>query len=284
MAELDPTYPQYLDKGYKLKYPPRWKDAGDYVPGRSYKVKDVVRCIGSVFESKRNNNTQAPATYDKATGVVYFNTEYWDILINNTGEYILHGGINDVQDEINVVAASDSEITLEINPTIIFSGESSIVYIRSYVKTVGNISSHNISKNSQVITSGTSATLNYTDTVNTTSNVNYTSTTVVNGKQIQKSVTLIIVGKIYYGSGRNSSDANIADNTPKETPNGTYNIDVRNNGDNVFIDIPNSMSVNAIKVNGFILPYVKVSSSRSGYTCYKSTNTYDSGRLVIEIS
>ena len=90
MAEFDPTYPQYLGKGYKLKYHLKRKDVGNFIPGHSYNIKDVVRCIGSVFESKKNNNTKEPATYDKETGIVYFNTEYWDILINNTGEYILH--------------------------------------------------------------------------------------------------------------------------------------------------------------------------------------------------
>lgn len=277
MAEFDPTYPQYIDKGYDLRYPLKWKDAGDYTPGRSYKVKDVVRCLGSVFESKRNNNTTIPATYDKDTGVVYFNTEHWDILINNTGDYILHNEIEDV-------VASDSEVTLEISPTIAFAGESTRINVKSSVKTGGSITSHNVSRNSQVIVSGTSSVLNYTDTINVSSNTNYVSTAVVNGKQIQTSQVLVIVGKIYYGSGSNPSDANVQDPTPRETLNGVYNVDVRNNGDHIFIDVPNSMHVNAIKVNGFVLPYSVVSSSRSGYTCYKSTNTYDAGRLVIELS
>jgi hypothetical protein len=276
MAEYDSTYPKYNDVGYAFKYPLMWKDCGDWSPSRSYNIKNVVRHIGSLFESKIDGNTYEPAIYDKQEGVVYFNTEYWKILVNNTDDYVLN-------DKIDDVTISDAKINLSTNPEVIFSNVQSSVSINSVIETNGNIELHQISRNGTVIASYPSKTLSVSDNVTSSQNVNYTSTIMINGKTKTESINLIVAGMIYYGTGSAPSDARTGYNTPKESPEGTYEVNVANNGDYIFFDIPSNMTVNSITVNGFILPYSIVGSSRSGYKCYKSNNTYDAGLIKVDI-
>lgn len=291
---FDPTYPE----GYTSKYPLLEKDAGPYISGRSYNTNEVVKHLGSFFKSKFNGNTQVPATWDKDAGVVYFNTDSWTILINGTADYILHNEIklesdeinrritdinNNLQTQIDSVASSATDITIDINPDIVFAGVNNSVNIRSTLNTGGTVSSHQINRSGSVIASGTSTSISANDVVNANSDIVYDVTAVINGKQRNNSIKLKVVNKIYYGSGRNPSSADTAYDTPKETPQGIYNVNVRNNGDYVFIDIPNSMVINSATVNSFNIPFVVVTSSRSGYKCYKSTNTYDSGNIVIDV-
>lgn len=340
---FDSTYPD----GYMLKYPIVPEDVGPYVPGTQYNINDVVRHIGSVFKSKINGNTHAPATWDKDSGTVYFNTEFWKILVNGTADYILynylHGEIkvlsddvselsdeltnvsdeinhridteissvnerisnvdsnlqnkinsdianvnerisnvnNNLQGQIDDIEASDTKITTSVNPSIIFANVSSVVNVNSSISTVGGISSHNIVKNGVVIASGQSARLSVNDTVNSSDDVTYVTSAVINGTQKTSSITLKVVNKIYYGSGNNPSNADIPVDTPKATPGGTYSVDVRHNGDNIFIDVPDSMNISSFTVNGFDMPFIIVQSSRTGYKCYKSVNTYDAGNIII---
>ena len=86
---FDPTYPD----GYKLKYPLMLEEVGPYIPGQSYNINEVVRHMGSVFKSKINENTHVPATWDKDSDTVYFNTDFWKILVNGTAYYILYNEI-----------------------------------------------------------------------------------------------------------------------------------------------------------------------------------------------
>lgn len=125
--------------------------------------------------------------------------------------------------------------------------------------------------------------LSVNDNVNSASDVIYNISAVINGKQRNDSIRLKVVGKIYYGSGKNPSSANTYYETPKENPQGTYIVNVRENGDNIFIDIPNSMTVNSFTVNDFNMPFIVVESSRPGYRCYKSVNTYDAGNITIVV-
>lgn len=50
--------------------------------------KNRVTLFGSEFESKIENNTYAPATYDEITNTVTFNTDYWDIVSNGTDAWL----------------------------------------------------------------------------------------------------------------------------------------------------------------------------------------------------
>ena len=315
---FDPTYPE----GYTSKYPIFPEDSGTYIPGKVYNLNDIVRHLGSVFRSIINSNTTPPATWDKESGIVYFNTDYWKILVNGTADYILHSEINDIhydiddisdsinskidseistvntkidntnrriteteenlQDQIDNVASSSTDITLTLIPDIVFSGSNTIM-VSSALNTGGTVIQHKLERLGTVIASSTSESLSISDTVNSNSDVTYLATATINGQQKNKSITLKVVNKIYYGSGNNPLSANTPYTTPKDTPVGTYNINVINNGDYIFMDFPSNMMINSAKVNGFDIPFEIVTSSRSGYRCYKSINTYDAGNITIDI-
>ena len=312
---FDPTYPE----GYTAKYPIFPEESGQYVLGRKYGLNDIVRHIGSVFRSMIDSNTYVPATWDKESGDVYFNTEYWEILINGTADYILHSEINDIHDisddinkridreistvnvridntntrltetsedlqnQINDVASTSTGINVLLTPGIVFAGRNTI-NITSVLDTGGNISQHIIKRGTIVIASSVSDSISVNDTVESNVDVTYVVVAVINGQQKTKSIKLkVVVDRIYYGSGDSPLSANTPDNTPKVDPNGSYDIVVRNNGDYIFMDFPSRMTVRSMKVNGFDIPFEIVTSSRSGYVCYKSINTYDAGNITIDV-
>lgn len=62
---------------------------GSYYPKEGgWARKNRVTLFGSEFESKIENNTYAPATYDETTNTVTFNTDYWDVVSNGTDAWL----------------------------------------------------------------------------------------------------------------------------------------------------------------------------------------------------
>lgn len=62
---------------------------GSYYPKEGgWAMKNRVTLFGSEFESKIENNTYAPATYDEITNTVTFNTDYWDVVSNGTDAWL----------------------------------------------------------------------------------------------------------------------------------------------------------------------------------------------------
>lgn len=54
-----------------------------------YKKTNWVELYGCVFESKHDDNTAVPATYDAQEGTIAFNTVDWDVVIDCSEAWLL---------------------------------------------------------------------------------------------------------------------------------------------------------------------------------------------------
>lgn len=107
-------------------------------------------------------------------------------------------------------------------------------------------------------------------------------------KGIRKATTATVtaVNKIYYGSGTVYTDAAIVP-PAKLTPEGNYNVNVIEDGQYVFFNIPTYMLLNGATMNGIEFPLdepTTVTINDTEYKSYRSSNTVDAGTYEIIIS
>ena len=193
---------------------------------------------------------------------------------------------DNLQEQIDSVAVHDSEMSLTISPRVIFRNTSTTININSIVDTGGTIvqNSHIIKRNGTIIKQSSNVNIVTSESINVSSNQTYTSEANINGYIKSENVSITVVDHIYYGAGKNQSSASIAVSTPQTTPAGRYTINVAQNLSYIYFDMPNTMSIKTAKVNGFDMPLSVVTSSRTGYKCYRSNNTYDAGTIVVDIT
>lgn len=114
--------------------------------------------------------------------------------------------------------------------------------------------------------------------------ISYLLTAIIGGVTRTKEVSIEVVDAVYYGAGTSATDI-VTKATARKTPAGRYSI-VAAAGDNLFILVPQGMSVNGMRMNGIEVPLevptgVVVDSKQ--YLCYQSSNVYDAGTYVIEV-
>lgn len=63
-------------------------DKEDWVEGKAYKRRNQVHRFNCIFESRIDNNTTCPATFDEETEEITFNTTEWKIMMDGS-EYWL---------------------------------------------------------------------------------------------------------------------------------------------------------------------------------------------------
>lgn len=68
------------------------REKGTWVPKTSpngYKKTNQVFLYGCIFESKHDDNTAVPATYDSVEGTITFNTVDWEVVIDCSQSWLL---------------------------------------------------------------------------------------------------------------------------------------------------------------------------------------------------
>ena len=287
--EYDPTMPY----GYNKKYPDLPLDCGEYDPARAYNIRNIVTKYSSVFESRCDNNTFDPVVLDEENNRFIIDTDNWKIIRNNLLNYVFACDIQknkekteDLQEQVDGIINKETVLTIGVNPSIVFYGVPTNIQIGSNVDTIGKIgeNSHSISRSGNILIANSEADVSYSEPITALSDFGYEAKVVINGLEKAESATVRVTKPIYYGSGVNPNYANVQVLEPKLTPAGLYNVTVKNNLDYVFFDFPENMVINSFKVNGFDMPMKIVASSRSGYKCYQSINTYDACILPIVIA
>lgn len=260
---------------------------GDWDSAKTYGKKNRVTLYGSEFESKIDNNiNHAPATYNAATHVVTFDTDRWYIISNGTDAYFAAQRMDDMQDQIDAIIRSQSNITISLNPSVIYAGVATTVQINASISTIGTVSTFTLSRNGSQIAQSTSASVAGTTSVNETGNQTIVADAQIKSSHVTKNATLYVVYPIYYGGGSAYTDATTKA-APRTSPAGTYNVNVPANGKYVFFNVPASMSINKATVSGFDMPLntpVNVTIDGQSYKSYKSVNTYDAGTLTVVLS
>ena len=260
---------------------------GDWDAAKTYGKKNRVTLYGSEFESKIDNNiNHTPATYNETTHVVTFDTDRWYIISNGTDAYFAAQRMDDMQDQIDAIIRGQSNITISMNPSVIYAGVATTVQINASINTIETVSTFTLSRNGAQIAQSTSTSVAGTISVNETGNQTIVADAQIKSSHVTKSATLYVVYPIYYGGGDAYTDAT-SKATPRTSPAGTYNVNVPANGKYIFFNVPASMNISKATVSGFDMPLntpVNVTIDGHNYKSYKSVNTYDAGTLTVVLS
>jgi hypothetical protein len=97
------------------------------------------------------------------------------------------------------------------------------------------------------------------------------------------------VNPVYVGSGAVYTDINDAEHivSARRTPAGTYTVEVEDDGQYVFFNVPASITIHGAVMSGFEFPLDEAESvtiEGVAYKSYRSSNTYDAGTETIILS
>lgn len=187
-----------------------------------------------------------------------------------------------LQKQIDNIINNHSDIQISVSPEIVFTSAVCDMKITSKVTTGYTIegNDHKVKRGSTTLFSSNDTNIVCYDKIRTNKDITYTSEVNINGSVISKSVTVTVVGRIYYGSGKNTLDAKQSVPIPKISPAGKYTITINNDDDHIIFDIPDGMEIKSASINGFNVPLVDIDSSRLNHHGYKTVNTYDSGVVL----
>ena len=169
---------------------------------------------------------------------------------------------------------------------MIFVGDS--LSIQLVATTDSEATEISIRDNDTVIAEGSGTRLTCYKNIETTQSgiTSFYASFTINGITKTTSATVTAVYKIYYGSGNVYTDAAIVP-PAKLTTEGIYNVNVIEDGQYVFFNIPTYMMLNRATMNGIEFPLdepTTVTIDGIEYKSYKSSNTVDAGTYEIIIS
>lgn len=186
-----------------------------------------------------------------------------------------------IRSQINTVL----QVNFSATPYLIYTGTSSIYLIAT---TDIEASEIKIRDNDAVIAEGVGHALSCTKSVepSQSGDISFYASFVINGMYKTAETTVSVVDRIYYGSGTIYTDATTSP-TPRLTPEGSYNVEVIEDGQYVFFNIPTYMMLNGATMNGIEFPLdepTTVTIDNTEYKSYRSSNTVDAGTYEIIIS
>lgn len=193
---------------------------------------------------------------------------------------------NDLQGQIDELAADIAKVWILVDPEVVLVGEESVV---SFVASTNReATSIKITRDGTEVASGEGMVLSGVDTVTPSEAVaiGYQAEFIVSGFKKVVAAYVEVVPPVLYGAGQAHTDI-VTKAGPRTSPVGTYNIEVQNDGDSVFFIVPRSMNIGNAKMNGFDFPLqapVDVEIEGVEYKYYQSANTYNAGTLTIVIS
>ena len=187
----------------------------------------------------------------------------------------------DIRSQLNTVL----QVNFSADPYIVYTGTSSIYLVAT---TDIEASEIKIRDNDAVIAEGGGHGLSCTKSINPSQSgdISFYASFVINGMYKTAETTVSVVDRIYYGSGMIYTDATTSP-TPRLTPEGSYNVEVTEDGRYIFFNIPTSMMLNGATMNGIDFPLdepTTVTIDNTEYKSYRSSNTVDAGTYEIIIS
>ena len=258
---------------------------GEWDSTVTYAKKNRVTKHGSEFESKVEDNVAHDPiiSEDLTTFTAVFDTEHWAVISNGTSAYLAAEKIVDLQNQINKLTASDTNVSLGVSPDVIFRNEETAVSVSSTItKTVGTVSLNEIKRGDRRIAASGGMTASGTDYVNAATDQTYVVNITINGVTISPvSRTLYTVDPIYYGQGASIETIDWQRDSAKRYPSGQKNFTISASGNIIAFDVPNGMYISTMGTpEGLPIPYAHQASSRAGYTTYYTTNSYDAGENI----
>lgn len=186
-----------------------------------------------------------------------------------------------IRSQINTVL----QVNFSADPYIVYTGTSSISLVAT---TDIEASEIEIRDNDGVIAEGGGHGLYGAKSINPSQlgDIIFWASFVINGMYKTAETTVSVVDRIYYGSGTIYTDATTSP-TPRLTPEGSYNVEVTEDGQYVFFNIPTYMMLNGATMNGIEFPLdepTTVTIDNTEYKSYRSSNTVDAGTYEIIIS
>lgn len=187
----------------------------------------------------------------------------------------------DIRSQINTVL----QVNFSADPHIVYTGTSSIYLVATTDIETTEIS---IRDNDTVIAEGSGHGLSGTKSIepSQSGDISFYASFVINGMYKTVKTTVSVVDHIYYGSGVIYTDATTSP-TPRLTPEGNYSVNVTEDGQYVFFNIPTYMMLNGATMNGIEFPLdepTTVTIDNTEYKSYRSSNTVDAGTYEIIIS
>lgn len=238
----------------------------------------------------QNNPEFVKVTLDASSKILYG--------VQNDGNFYFGAGIpkqidekmtendDNLQKQINNIVNHYSDILISVSPIVVFKNTPVNITIVSSVDTGGTITenTHVIRKGDETLITSNELNVSYVDNINVGENVTYTSEVDINGIILFSLAEVTAVGHIYYGSGVTPASATETLSTPKASPAGKYTVNVANDMDYIYFDLPDNMVITTANVNGLDMPFTMVTSSRQNYKCYQIVNTYGAGTIVVYIT
>lgn len=177
-------------------------------------------------------------------------------------------------------------VNLSATPSMVFVGDS--LSINLVATTDSEATEISIGDDDTVIAEGSGTRLTCYKSIEPTQPgiTSFYASFTINGITKTTSATVTAVNKIYYGSGTVYTDAAIVP-PAKLTPEGNYNVNVTEDGQYIFFNIPTYMMLNGATMNGIEFPLdepTTVTIDNTEYKSYRSSNTVDAGTYEIIIS
>lgn len=200
---------------------------------------------------------------------------------------ILDDALNMKQSQINAIVLGDAiKISLAASPSVAFVGTA--IAIALTAKSSTQADTITIKKGSTVLATGTNRTsLSGSHTLTPLEGNNaYTAEFVIGGLTKDASQNVTGVYPIRIGSGASYVDGT-AISTAKTSPAGTYTINVANDRDYVYFNVPATMAISKATMSGFDFPLESPQSVTIGgvaYKSYRSSNSYNKGTITVVLT
>lgn len=276
--------------------------AGTEITNRKYWIpfsslkEDIVLRFGEVINKLNNLDvslTEKEAEIYKAmaaltAGGLVLKQTFGDSETVGISQKAITKKIDELQDKIDNLHPGTIGVTINATPNIIYDNENTNVTV------VAQLVNQSIAEEIKIFIDD--------ELISTEENVSeltiteiFNQTKVVRVQALQKgftyenSITVIGTKPFYIGSG--IAYTNIVDEEHKQSiknsPVGTYNINVATDGHYIFFVVPETMNINNATMGGFEFPLEEpqsVTISDNNYKVYRSSNTYDTGVLNIVLS
>lgn len=238
------------------------------------------------------------------SGVSILNREYWikfskwaDIPYEIVQEFgdseeltisqkVLTEKIDQLQDMIEHIHPGNIGVAVNVTPNIVFENTSSSVIIKANMVNGAIANRITIRCNNEVYQEENVVNIEHEFTIQETTTIQVTAEQ--DGFTYEAISRVLAVNPIYVGASTSYENIYNDDDykqTIRATPAGTYTVVVSTNGDSVYFIIPDTMTIDRATMSGFEFPLEAPRIDLvEGYKVYESSNTYDDGNLIIQIS
>lgn len=199
---------------------------------------------------------------------------------------VLTEKIDQLQDMIEHLHPGNIGVAVNVTPNIVFENTSSSVVVKANMINKAIANKITIRCNNEVYQEENVVNTEHEFTIQETTTIQVTAEQ--DGFTYEAISRVLAVNPIYVGAS--TSYENIYDNddykqTIRATPAGIYTVIVSTNSDSAYFIIPYTMTINRATMSGFEFPLEAPRTDLiQGYKVYESSNTYDVGNLIIQIS